>query len=210
MQRLNFYKLRAKVLVEDLSEALGVLAVWDGAADTEYGLGYADPRVAALGMRVMLPPHLAAEAAADVGAELVDAAHYEARRIGLAVPRGGLDFMYNDAFPHEADMDQLGGVDVDKGCSVGQEVVSRMQHRGGARTRIVGVAYADFAPEAGVPVLAGDKTLGTMGSGADGRGIAMLRLDRLADAVSAGAPITAGGVALKPVKPAWAKFEMSA
>ena len=65
VQKLNFYKLRAKVLAEDLSEVLGVMAVWEGAGDTEYGLCYADPRLPALGMRVMLPPHLAAEAATD-------------------------------------------------------------------------------------------------------------------------------------------------
>ena len=69
--RLNFYKLRAKVLVEDLSAVLGVLAVWDGTRETEYGLCYADPRLDALGMRCMLPPHLAADAAADLGATLV-------------------------------------------------------------------------------------------------------------------------------------------
>ena len=74
---------------------------------------------------------------------------YEAHRIALGVPRGGMDFIYGDAFPHEADMDQLAGVDFDKGCYVGQEVVSRMEHRGTARTRVVPVAYDEFAPEAG-------------------------------------------------------------
>ena len=47
--------------------------------------------------------------------------------------------MYGDAFPHETNMDRLHGVDFDKGCYVGQEVVSRMQHRGTARTRTVRV-----------------------------------------------------------------------
>src|SRR5581483_10640121 len=130
MQRLNFYRLRAKVVCEDLSEILTVMAAWDGAGTTECGLAYADPRLPALGLRVMLPPHLAAHAAAELGAELVDAASYEARRIALGVPRGGLDFTYGDAFPHETDMDQLGGVDFAKGCFVGQEVVSSMPHRG--------------------------------------------------------------------------------
>ena len=157
MQKLNFYKLRAKVICEDLSEVLGVLAVWDGAGDTEYGLVYADPRLPALGQRIMLPPHLAKEAAADLGAELAEAHAYEAHRIALGVPRGGLDFIYGDAFPHETDMDQLAGVDFDKGCYVGQEVVSRMEHRGTARTRIVPVAVDGFAPDAGLPVMAGDK-----------------------------------------------------
>src|SRR5262249_50665114 len=90
MQRLNFYKLRAKVIVEDLSETLGVLAVWDGTGTTDYGLCTADPRLAELGLRCLLPPHLAAQAAADLGAELCDPEAYEARRIALGVPRGGL------------------------------------------------------------------------------------------------------------------------
>ena len=67
------------------------MAVWDGGAATEYGLCYRDPRLPALGLRVMLPPHLAAEAAADIGAALVPAADYEAHRIALGVPRGRLE-----------------------------------------------------------------------------------------------------------------------
>ena len=104
-------------------------------------------------MRVMLPPHLAAEAAADLGATLVEPEAYEAHRIALGVPRGGEDFAYGDTFPHEADMDQLAGVDFDKGCYVGQEVVSRVEHRASARSRVVPVAYDDFAP---LPRPAGD------------------------------------------------------
>jgi hypothetical protein len=206
VQRLNFYKLRAKVMVEDLSETLGVLAIWDGAGTTDYGLCAADPRLPALGLRCMLPPHLAAEAAADLGAELCDPAAYEAHRIALGVPRGGLDFMYGDAFPHETDMDQLGGVDFEKGCFVGQEVVSRMEHRGTARNRIVPVSYEGFAPEAGTPMSAGEKAVGTFGSAAHGRGLAMLRLDRVADALAAGHPLIAGGVEMRLAKPSWARF----
>jgi tRNA-modifying protein YgfZ len=206
LQRLNFYKLRAKVMIEDLSETLGVLAAWDGDAATEYGLCYRDPRLAALGLRCMLPPHLAADAAADLDAELVEAAAYEAHRIALGVPRGGLDFIYGDAFPHETDMDQFGGVDFDKGCFVGQEVVSRIEHRGTARSRVVPVAFDGFAPEAGAAVSAGGKVVGTFGSGAQGRGLAMLRLDRVGDAVAAGEPLVAGGVQIRLVKPAWAQF----
>src|SRR5262245_39505320 len=135
VDKLNFYKLRTPVIAEDLSEVLGVMAVWDGEADTEYGLAYRDPRLPALGRRVMLPLHFAKEAADDLGAALVDAAEYEAHRIALGVLCGGLDFTYGDAFPHETVMDQLNGVDFDKGCFVGQEVVSRMEHCGSARNR---------------------------------------------------------------------------
>jgi tRNA-modifying protein YgfZ len=206
VDRLNIYKLRAKVIVEDLSATLGVLAAWDGDGTTDYGLVYRDPRVPALGLRVMLPPHLAGEAAADLGAVLVEARAYEAHRIALGAPRGGVDFIYGDAFPHEADMDQLGGVDFTKGCYVGQEVVSRMEHRGTARTRAVPVAFEGFAPEAGTAVMAGERSLGALGATAEGRGIALLRLDRVADALVAGTPLTAGTTELRLVKPDWVRF----
>jgi folate-binding protein YgfZ len=207
VQRLNFYKLRAKVIAEDLSEVLGVMAVWDGATTSDYGLSYADPRIAALGSRCMLPPHLIADAAADVDAAQVEAAEYDAHRIALGAPRGGLDFHYGDAFPHEADMDQLNGVDFQKGCYVGQEVVSRVEHRGTARKRVVPVAFEDFAPEAGVRVMVGETEVGVMGSSARGRGLAMLHLGRVGEALAAGTPIISGGIALTPVKPAWARFD---
>jgi tRNA-modifying protein YgfZ len=206
VQRLNFYKLRAKVLAEDFSESLGVLAAWDGGGETEYGLAFADPRLPALGLRVLLPPHLTAAAATGLGAELVEAEAYEAHRIALGVPRGGVDFSYGDAYPHEIDMDQLRGVDFDKGCYVGQEVVSRIEHRARARTRIVPVAYDAFAPDVGVAVMAGDREVGTMGSAAAGRGLAMLRLDRVDEALAAGTPLSAGGLAIRLVKPSWARF----
>ena len=206
VDKLNFYKLRAAVICEDLSEVLGVMAAWDGTGDTDYGLVYDDPRLPALGRRIMLPPHLAAEAAADLGATLVDAAEYEAHRIALGVPRGGLDFTYGDAFPHETDMDQLNGVDFAKGCYVGQEVVSRMEHRGTARNRVVPVAYDGFAPDPGAPVTAADKPVGIFGSRTQARALALLRLDRAADALAAGSPLVAGSATLRLVKPDWARF----
>jgi tRNA-modifying protein YgfZ len=209
VEKLNLYKLRAKVLIEDLSEILGVLAVWDGQgttkqATTKQGLAYADPRLPALGSRVMLPPHRAAAAASELGAELVSAEDYEAHRIALAVPRGGLDFAYGDAFPHEADMDQLGGVDFAKGCYIGQEVVSRIEHRGIARTRAVALRYDGATPENGVPITAGERQVGTMGSAARGRGIALIRLDRVAEAGPAA--LAAGGIPIRLIKPDWARF----
>jgi tRNA-modifying protein YgfZ len=206
VEKLNFYKLRAKVICEDLSDVLGVMAIWDGAADSEYGLSYPDPRLPALGSRVMLPPHLAAEAAADIGATLAAADAYEAHRIALGVPRGGLDFVYGDTFTHEADMDQLNGVDFDKGCYVGQEVVSRVEHRASARSRVVPIVYDEFAPSSGLPVMAGDKQIGVLGSTAKGHGLAFVRLDRIEDALAAGQPLQAGGITIRAVKPAWAKF----
>lgn len=197
--KLKFYKLRAKVSVENLD--LGVLAAWDGQPAAQPDLAFADPRNAALGTRILIPEDLKQTLSDLIGAELVDAAEYEAHRIALGVPRGGVDFMYNDAFPHETNMDRLAGVDFDKGCYVGQEVVSRMQHRGTARTRSVKVLLDGASPEPGATILAGDKPVGSIGSTAGGKGIALVRIDRVADALDAGQPLTAGGLTLTLAEP---------
>jgi len=194
--KLGFYKLRAKVTVENLSDALGVIAAWDGPPAIKPDLTFSDPRSEALGLRILAPEALAPKVAELIGAELVEAKAYEAHRIACGTPRGGLDFTYGDAFPHETNMDRLHGVDFDKGCYVGQEVVSRMQHRGTARTRTVRVTLDDFAPEPGTAILAGDKQVGTIGSTAGQNGLALVRTDRVADALQAGLPLTAGGLAL--------------
>ena len=199
--KLGFYKLRAKVAVENLSDSLGVLAAWDGEPAVTPDLAFADPRDAALGWRILLPAELAQKVAGLIGADLVDSTAYEAHRIASGVPRGGLDFMYGDAFPHETNMDRLHGVDFDKGCYVGQEVVSRMQHRGTARTRTVRVMLEGPSPEPGAAVLAGDKPVGTMGSTAGHNGLALIKVDRAADALAAGIPLTSGGLAIRLAEP---------
>jgi len=208
VDKLNLYKLRSRVVVENLSEVLGVLAAWDGTGTTPIGLSYPDPRLAALGLRVMLPPHRATDAAAELGAVFVAASEYEAHRIALGVPRGGVDFTYGDAFPHETDMDQLGGVDFTKGCYVGQEVVSRIEHRGIARTRVLPVRYQGSAPRPGEPIMSGQRQIGTMGSSSRGHGLALLRIDRMADALRDGEPFLAAGITVEPLKPDWAHFAL--
>lgn len=190
-QKLGFYKLRAKVTVDNLSDACDVLALWDGAASHADVFG--DPRSAALGQRAVIARGMSAP---PFGAQMVEAAQYEAHRIACGIGKGGVDFAYGDAFPHETNMDRTGGVDFGKGCYVGQEVVSRMQHRGTARTRIVRVAF-DHAPAVGCEIVAAGKPLGTMGSSSGGHGLALLRLDRAADALAASQDIIAGDVMLR-------------
>src|ERR1700681_1794758 len=199
--KLGFYKLRATVAVENLTDSLGVLAVWDGEPAVKPDLSFADPRNDALGWRILVPEELKQKVADLIGADLVDSNAFEAHRISSGAPRGGLDFMYGDAFPHETNMDRLHGVDFDKGCYVGQEVVSRMQHRGSARTRTVRVIFDGPAPEPGAAILAGDKPVGTMGSTADRNGLALIRIDRAADALAAGLPLTSGGLAVRVADP---------
>lgn len=199
LKRLQLYRLRAKVEI-GLLDDLNVAVAWGGASPLVDTLAYDDPRLPALGRRFLLP---AAEAAQI---SMVPQAEWHAHRIALGVPEGGQDFLYGDAFPHEADMDQLGGIDFDKGCYVGQEIVSRMQHRGTARTRIIPMALCGPPPAEGTPITAGGKSLGRLGSGIDGRALALIRLDRLEEARAAGQIVEADGAALVPERPAWARF----
>lgn len=197
-KRLTLYRLRAQVTIAS-DPAIAVAAAWDGAGTAMETAPVQDARLPALGHRIY-----AAQGAFSADATEAD---YHAHRIALGIPEGGRDFAFSDAFPHEALMDQLGGVDFKKGCYVGQEVVSRMQHRGTARTRIVPVvAVSDSGPVTGTEITAGQRVLGTVASVAGGRGLAMLRLDRLADALAAGEPLRAGSALLGVERPAFATF----
>lgn len=197
-KRLSLYRLRAQVAIA-ADPTVAVAAAWDGPAPAATE-AVADSRHTDLGARLY-----AAEGAFSADAAEAD---YHAHRIALGIPEGGRDYAFGDAFPHEALMDQLGGIDFKKGCYVGQEVVSRMQHRGTARTRILAAAYPDGAPAPGAEITAGGKALGTTGSSAGGRGLALVRIDRLADALAAGETPLAGDRPATLERPAYATFPM--
>ncbi len=190
-RRLGFYKLRAKVAIADESAGLGVVAFWGEAPDAPKGaIVYADPRDPRLGWRAILRR---ADAAVFGTAHV---ATYEALRIDAAAPKGGVDFAYGDAFPHDANFDLLNGVDFAKGCYVGQEVVSRMRHRGTGRKRVARVKLAGDAPAPGAPVLDGELPVGMLGSSSGREALALLRLDRVEEAKAGGRRLTADGVGL--------------
>jgi tRNA-modifying protein YgfZ len=206
LKRLTLYKLRAKVTIADVSARLRVVAAWgDGAADwakTNAVLFYPDPRLPALGFRL-----LDEDRTPDFPAQLED---YEAMRVGSAVPEGGKDYAYGDAFPHEACFDLLHGVSFKKGCFVGQEVVSRMQHRGTARTRVLAVKALEPMPQSGVDILADGVPVGRLGSVAGESGVALARIDRVGQALAKGESFTAGGVSVELSVPPWANYSLSA
>jgi tRNA-modifying protein YgfZ len=137
--------------------------------------------------------------------EIGERADYDALRIAHGVAESGLDYALNDAFPHDVNLDQIGGVGFRKGCYVGQEVVSRMQHRGTARRRMVVATSTENLPEAGTPIMVGDREIGTLGTVVGKKALAMIRLDKAADAE---VPITAGGVELSFSLPIGSTFAL--
>ena len=187
MRRLSMYKLRADAKLDDVSGAYAVLV-----SPERFEGARTDPRFpdSALGWRAI--------AAAD-GTEN-GAAAYEARRIALGVPDLARDAGPDEVFALEALLEELNGVDFQKGCFVGQENVSRMKRRATTRKKFCPMVFEGPALAPGTPVMAGAAELGSVRSGMEGRAIALLRLDR---AVSSTAPLTADGRPVRLDPPPW-------
>ena len=197
-KRLTFYKLRADVQIA--MDDRPVYAVWG----SEAAVGFADPRLAEMGHRYY----------GELDGANTDEASWHAHRIGLGMPQAGQDFEFADTFPHEALMDQMGataGIDFTKGCYVGQEVVSRMQHRGTARNRFVKVISETplAADLTGQALTASGKRIGTLGSVADTLGLALVRVDRATAAIAEGNPILLGDTSVQLERAAFTDFDWS-
>lgn len=194
MKRLAMYRLRADVQISDVSAQLAVCVFFDAPPPAaSQGVVFADPRDAELGWRMIAPPGEIDAFGASAEAE----AKWHTHRIALGVGEGGTDFTYGETFPHEANMDQLHGVDFRKGCYIGQEVVSRVEHRGTARKRIARIVFDAPAPARGTEILAGGVVIGATGSRDGVQALAMLRIDKAQEAAQAGQGLTADGISLR-------------
>ncbi|MDB5563365.1 MAG: Folate-dependent protein for Fe/S cluster synthesis/repair in oxidative stress, partial [Hyphomicrobiales bacterium] len=190
IKRMKMYRLRAEMAIEDLREShrLG----WSPEPVSD-GIAHADARASGLGFRVIADVGSAAGWVADAGA-------YGGARIAHAIAELGPDFAVDTTFPHDIGMDLLNGVDFKKGCFIGQEVVSRMQHRGTARRRPVLVSGIEAAATGAVTL--GERELGALGAVLDGQSVAVLRLDRIADP----AAVTVAGKPVTLALPSWASY----
>ncbi len=187
IQRLLIYRLRAKA---EIAAAEGqVCALWGAAAAPEGWV--ADPRLPALGWR-------AVGQAAPPGARILEEADYNALRLDVGAPDPERDCVPDKTYPIEADFDLLNGIDFKKGCFVGQETTSRMKRRGGIRSRMLPIEFDGPPPAFGAEILAGSLRAGEALSGRDGRVMALLRLDRIAEG-----SLTVEGRPARAVFPAW-------
>ena len=189
LKRLTVYRLRAAVEIV-LVEEQGVTVAWNDAVTG----GWRDSRFAKADVVLRRVPGLHGND---------DVATYDALRIEHGVPSSGADFGLQDAFPHDVLMDFNGGLSFRKGCYVGQEVVSRMQHRGTARRRLVTVSADLDLPETGTVISVGGKPMGTLGSVVGKHGLAIVRIDRAGEAMASNTPILAGEMAVTLVLAAW-------
>ena len=166
-RRLTLYKLRSKVAIEptDIRVRRGTGARPEGAV--------ADPRHPELGWR------LYGTEADDDGTD------FDAIRVTHVIPQSGVELVPEETYILEAGFERLGGVDFRKGCYVGQEIVARMKHKAELRKGLTRVEVEGAAP-VGTEIAAGGRTVGTLYTQADGRGIAHLRFDRASGEMQAG------------------------
>lgn len=173
LQKLQMYKLRAKFEIkprDDLEIAVGEV-------------GYVDPRNANMGHRQFAP-----KGTYEIGEG------YDAARISMGLADSVADLGSNIFFPHEANFDRIGGVSFSKGCFVGQEVVSRMQHRGTARARIMRIEALTVAPVKGTEIRSGEVLVGEVLSSVGAQALAFIKQDRLAEAT---APLLADNIPIQ-------------
>jgi len=213
-RRLSIYRLRSKVTLADatadfvvallfgadLASRLGLHDEPGAAKSWERGVVYVDPRLPALGARAIVPrPHVG-DILARAGLAPGNADDYDRLRLSLGVPDGSRDLPVEKAILLENGFDELHGIDWQKGCYMGQELTARTKYRGLVRKRLLPVEIEGPLPAPGTPVMAGDKEAGEMRSGADGLGLALLRLEHLEDG------LRCGESRLKPHRPAWANL----
>ena len=189
-KRLTMYKLRAAVDLAALPDD-GVTVFWGDEADQG---AIVDGGFAKAGTALSRTPGRHTDGPAEA---------YQALRIAAGLVVSGEDYALQDAFPHDILLDKNGGLSFRKGCYVGQEVVSRMQHRGTARRRVAHVAADAALPAAGTEITANGKPVGTLGSVSDRHALAIVRIDRVGDAVANGVPLLAGDVEVTIALPEW-------
>lgn len=197
LRRLTMYKLRAPVDLKP-ETVEGVSVFWN---ETAPEAGVRDSRFAKADVDLF---RVAGASASG------DAAAYDALRIEHGIAESVRDYALQDAFPHDVLMDVNDGVSFKKGCFVGQEVVSRMKHRGTARRRVVTVSAEGALPASGTEITADGKPVGTLGTVCGDRALAIVRIDRIADALASGTPLLAGTVPVTVALPAWSGLSFPA
>ncbi len=196
VRRLMLYRLRTKVDISQHDKSV-VAATWQAAeVVSQFDSTVRDSRF-------QQPVFRHYDSAPATNATETD---WHAFRIANGVAESGQDYALADVFPHDVLLDQLDGVDFKKGCFIGQEVVSRMQHRGTVRRRVLLISATSNLPAPGTYLVSDGKVIGTLGSVSGGHGLAIARIDRVKAALDSGAMITAGDVVVTPAIPGWARF----
>jgi hypothetical protein len=189
LQRLSRYRLRMNVALA-ADEAMQVYVAWTH-KPAAVGVVAPDPRLAGFAWRIL--------AAGDLPTNATEA-DWHRHRLSQGVPDGSRDLESDKTVLLEAGFDELNGVSWTKGCYMGQELTARTKYRGLVKRRLVPVDVSGALPPPETPVLRDGVEVGTMRSGIDQAGLAVLRLDSL------DATLRCGEATLTPRIPDWMRL----
>ena len=155
----NFYKLRAKVNLIDVSpkytsiiislekfkeitktQHVGVsnLSCEEGSTlSCENERVYIDPRHKGLGAKIITKVENSENIIKKLNLKKTDKKNYYEKSFALGIPQLNLTRLKNKIFGIENNLDELGGIDFKKGCYIGQENTSRIKLRNKLRRRIL-------------------------------------------------------------------------
>ena len=193
-KRLSRFKLRADVSLTPRSD-MQVFAVFGDGANKTLGLApgegstartgaillTVDPRQPALGCRLVGPK---AEVQALLQAREIQPAGfdaYEQLRISLGVPDGSKDLEIEKSILLESNIDDLHGIDWEKGCYMGQELTARTKYRGLVKRGLFAFETTESVAKPGDPILSGAKVVGEVRSANGKLVLASVRIDALKD-----------------------------
>jgi tRNA-modifying protein YgfZ len=162
---LDPYVLSSDVQLEDLTNALAILAV-PGSAPEHRGPRSFSPSVLGSGHDELVEAGATARelraTLVATGLLVVAAEAIEVDRVRRGVPRMGRDFD-GSSLPAEAGLDAL--IDTTKGCFLGQESVARVRGLGHP-PRVLRRLHVDHGLAVGEPVRAGGREVGQITSAA--------------------------------------------
>lgn len=208
-KRLKLFRLRSQVEIERLDDLIVLAGIEAAPRGVAHIPGtrhvYLDPRYPGGRLRGLAAQD--SDAAPDEAHSIQD---YHADRIAHAIPEQGFDFAQAEVFPADINMDVLGGVALNKGCFVGQEVVSRMHRRGQIRKRTLMFEVSDRAAIEDGSDLHAPAPIGTVTSHAALQGLARVRVDRFLKSEEAGATVTLDETPVTLTKPDWLLAEQEA
>ena len=149
----NFYKLRSKVNLIDLSEkyvaAVISLEKFKEMNDSDLSKGkttiyredpvYIDPRNVKLGAKIISKLEKIHLTIKKLNLIIADKNKYYNKSFELGIPQSNLNKLKDKVFGIENNLDELHGIDFKKGCYIGQENTSRIKLRDKLRRRILPV-----------------------------------------------------------------------
>jgi folate-binding protein YgfZ len=113
-------------------------------------------------------------------------------RIMKTIPFGVIDVIPEKGFILECGYDELGAIDWQKGCYLGQELIAKTKYRGEIRKKLMTIIFDDIPDEAIMVMTKNGMEAGEIRSREKGCAIAMMRLEFIQDQefFVKGSPIT--------------------